>query len=45
MKKYSSNKNYSPAKVKSQNVLTNISYNRLKGAACYGPICNNCPNL
>ena len=25
-----SNKNYSPTKVKSQNLLTNISYNRLK---------------
>ena len=31
-KKYSSNKNYSTAKVKSWRFLTNISYNRLKSA-------------
>ena len=30
MKKYSSNKNYSPAKVKSSNFWTTISYNCLK---------------
>ena len=32
MIKYSSNKNYSPTKVKLKNVLTDISYNRLKSA-------------
>ena len=32
IKKYSSNKNYSPTKVKPQNPLTNISYNRLNSA-------------